>query len=74
MTEAAGSIRRPDDGGVGDDHGHHDAENDGARGKGWVVLCSTSETFDLMALRNGNFAPLCGGKITDITAGHVSKI
>ena len=62
------------DGGVGDDHGHHDANNDGARGKGWVVLCSTPETFDLMALRNGNFAPLCAGKITDITAGHVSKI
>ena len=39
------------DGGMGDDHGHHEAEGDGARGKGWVMLCSTPETFDLMALR-----------------------
>ena len=62
------------DGRMGGDHGHHDAENDGARGKGWVVLCATPETFDLMALRNGNFAPLCGGNAIDITAGHVSKI
>ncbi len=62
------------DGGSEGDHGHHEAEGDGARGKGWVVLCSTTEKFDLVALRNGNFAPLCGGKLTSITPGHVSKI
>ena len=62
------------DGGTADDHGHHEAANDGARGKGWVVLCATPQTFDLTALTNGNFAPLCSGAVIDITPGHVSKI
>lgn len=59
-------------GGHGGDH--HDADQDGARGQGWVVLCDTPQVFDLMALRNGNFAPLCNGKVTTTAAGHLSKI
>jgi hypothetical protein len=73
-ADAGASDAGVQDGGSGDDRGHHEADNDGARGKGWVVLCSTPETFDLMTLRNGNFAPLCAGKLTTLTPGHVSKI
>jgi hypothetical protein len=72
-ADAGASDAGVQDGGSGD-RGHHEADNDGARGKGWVVLCSTPETFDLMTLRNGNFAPLCAGKLTTLTPGHVSKI
>lgn len=73
-NENEGEHNDSDGGTDAGDHGHHDADNDGARGKGWVVLCSTPQVIDLMPLRNGVFTPLCGGKAIDITAGHVSKI
>jgi Domain of unknown function (DUF4382) len=56
---------------------HKDADDDGARGKGWVVLCSgTTQTFDLMQLRpdpTGKkvYAALCGSKTVTVPIGKI---
>lgn len=52
------------------------ADDDGARGKGWVVLCTGTQTFDLMALRplpSGEkvYAALCGGNKVTVPSGKV---
>lgn len=58
---------------------HKDADDDGARGKGWVVLCSgTPQTFDLMKLRpdpagNKVYASLCGTNAVTVPTGKVDK-
>lgn len=53
-----------------------DADQDGARGKGWTVLCTGTETFDLMKLQplpTGAkvYAALCGGNSATVPAGKV---
>jgi Domain of unknown function (DUF4382) len=59
---------------------HKDADDDGARGKGWVVLCSgTPQTFDLMTLRpdpTGTkvYAALCGSKTVTVPTGKIDKL
>jgi len=57
---------------------HKDADDDGARGKGWVVLCTGSQTFDLMKLRPAPtgekvWSALCGGATVTVPAGRVDK-
>lgn len=58
---------------------HQDADDDGARGKGWVVLCTGTQTFDLMTLRpltSGAkvFAALCSGKTATVTPGKIDAL
>ena len=67
---------QPADGGTATMNGHQDANDDGARGKGWVVLCSGPQTFDLMQLRptpTGQkiYASLCGGNAVSVPTGKV---
>lgn len=50
------------------------AQADGATGKGWVVLCTDVQTFDLLQYTNGRALPLCGGRSLTVAAGHVSQI
>jgi hypothetical protein len=58
---------------------HKDADDDGARGKGWVVLCTGTQTFDLMTLRPTTtgakvFAALCGGASVSVTPGKIDAL
>lgn len=55
---------------------HKDADDDGARGKGWVVLCTGAQTFDLMQLRPTStgtkvYASLCGGNAVTVPTGKI---
>jgi len=52
---------------------HPEAEKDGVRGKGWIVLCTAAQTFDLLALTNGRVAALCPQPI-DVAAGKIDEI
>jgi hypothetical protein len=57
---------------------HQDADDDGARGKGWVVLCTGTQTFDLMTLRPDPtgakvYAALCSGNAVTVPAGKVDE-
>jgi len=52
---------------------HPEAEQDGVRGKGWIVLCTGLQTFDLLSLTNGRFAALCPNPI-DVPAGKIDEI
>lgn len=47
---------------------------DGATGHGWIVLCSSEQTFDLLQLTNGTTLPLCGGQAINVPAGRISQI
>src|SRR5437773_2911397 len=51
-------VRIHDDGETTSAGGDASAQADGATGSGWVVLCSTEQTFDLLTLTNGATAPL----------------
>ena len=56
-----------------------DADDDGARGKGWVVLCTGAQTFDLMTLRplSGGakvYAALCGGNSASVPPGKIDAL
>ena len=64
------------DGGATATDGHQDATDDGSRGKGWVVLCSGAQVFDLMQLRPSPtgqkvYASLCGGNAVNVPTGKV---
>ena len=56
---------------------HADADNDGARGKGWVVLCTGTQTYDLMKLRPASgakvYASLCGGNAVTVPTGKIDE-
>ncbi|GAC1537349.1 MAG: hypothetical protein NVS2B9_03560 [Myxococcales bacterium] len=57
---------------------HKDADDDRARGKGWVVLCTGAQTFDLMKLRptpTGTkvYAPLCDGHAVTVPTGKIDE-
>ncbi|GAC1347260.1 MAG: hypothetical protein NVS2B9_16180 [Myxococcales bacterium] len=57
---------------------HKDADDDGARGKGWVVLCTGAQTYDLMKLRpdpTGKkvYAGLCGSNTVTVPTGKVDE-
>ena len=45
------------------------ATADGATGNGWIVLCSTVQTFDLLQLTNGRTMPLCGNQSITVPSG-----
>ncbi len=56
-----------------------DADDDGARGKGWVVLCTGTQTFDLMTLRPTTtgakvFTALCGGASATVAPGKIDAL
>lgn len=60
-----------------------DADKDGTDGAGWVVLCKVPQTFDLMQLTNGRFAPMCPTTLPDggvgsqelkVAAGRISQL
>src|ERR1700682_4329696 len=58
---------------------HKDADDDGARGKGWVVLSTSTQTFDLMTLRPTTtgakvFASLCAGQSATVAPGKIDAI
>ena len=55
------------------------ARSDGVRGKGWVVLCHGSTTFDLMTLRPNadgtkKYSALCGGSSVNVPPGKIDKL
>ena len=50
------------------------ATADGATGKGWIVLCSTVQKFDLLQLTNGRTMPLCGNQSITVPTGRVSQL
>src|SRR5438067_102697 len=67
-------VRIHDDGDSASGGGDAAAQADGATGAGWVVLCNDEQTFDLLQLRNGVMAGLCGGRTIDVAAGRVSQL
>lgn len=65
------------------DAGTADAAADGVDGKGWMVLCSETNQFDLLGLTGGVFAPVCTQKLADggtgeaeisVPAGRISQL
>ena len=67
-------VRIHDDGESTSAGGDAAAQADGATGSGWVVLCSTEQTFDLLTLTNGASTPLCGNAKVEVATGHVSQL
>ena len=67
-------VRVHDDGDASSSTGDTGATNDGAVGTGWMVLCSTEQTFDLLQLTNGATLPLCGDESVTVPTGHVSQL
>lgn len=56
------------------DGGSAGSDGDGADGAGWIVLCTETQTLDLLTLSGGKLAPLCGGKAIEVPAGNVSQV
>lgn len=63
--------------------GGPNAAQDGVDGPGWIVLCTDTQTVDLLQLTNGRFTPLCtraaadGGtesRPVDVPAGRISQL
>jgi hypothetical protein len=54
--------------------GDSTAGADGATGTGWVILCNSQQTFDLLQLTNGQTMPLCGGQAVEVVTGNISQI
>jgi hypothetical protein len=63
--------------------GGPDAASDGVDGRGWIVLCSDQRTYDLLALTNNRFVPLCTQTVADggseaaaisVPAGRISQV
>ncbi len=76
-------IRVHDDASSSVPDGGPNAAQDGVNGPGWIVLCTDTQTVDLMQLTNGRFTPLCtqaaadGGmesRPIDVPAGRISQL
>jgi hypothetical protein len=76
-------IRVHDDASSSVPDGGPNAAQDGVDGQGWIVLCTDTQTVDLMQLTNGRFTPLCtqavadGGmesRPIDVPAGRISQL
>lgn len=76
-------IRVHDDASSSVPDGGSDAARDGVDGRGWIVLCTDTQTVDLMKLTNGRFTPLCtrpaadGGfesRPIEVPAGRISQL
>src|SRR6266478_9422402 len=59
------------------------ASQDGNNGSGWIVLCTDTQTVDLLALTGGRFTPLCSQTAADggieavpvaVPAGNISQV
>lgn len=59
------------------------ASEDGSNGSGWIVLCTDTQTVDLLALTGGRFTPLCSQTAADggieevpvaVPAGTISQV
>ena len=59
------------------------ASEDGSNGSGWIVLCTDTQTIDLLSLTGGRFTPLCSRTATDggveevpvdVPAGNISQV
>jgi len=59
------------------------AAEDGGNGSGWIVLCTDTETIDLLSLTGGRFTPLCPRPLADggtesvpveVPAGNISQV
>jgi len=59
------------------------ATGDGSNGSGWIVLCTDTETIDLLSLTGGRFTPLCPRPLADggtenvaveVPAGNISQV
>jgi hypothetical protein len=59
------------------------AAGDGSNGSGWIVLCTDTETIDLLSLTGGRFTPLCPRLLADggtenvaveVPAGNISQV
>ncbi|TMA71667.1 MAG: DUF4382 domain-containing protein [Deltaproteobacteria bacterium] len=59
------------------------ASEDGSNASGWIVLCTDTQTIDLLSLTGGRFTPLCsrlaadGGveeMPVDVPAGNISQV
>jgi uncharacterized protein DUF4382 len=76
-------IRVHDDASSSVPDGGANAAQDGVNGQGWIVLCTDTQTVDLMQLTNGRFTPMCaqaaadGGmesRPIDVPAGRISQL
>ena len=76
-------IRVHDDASSSVPDGGPNAAQDGVNGQGWIVLCTDTQTVDLMQLTNGRFTPMCarpaadGGmesRPIDVPAGRISQL
>ncbi len=63
--------------------GGPNAAQDGVNGPGWIVLCTDTQTVDLMQLTNGRFTPVCTQAAADggmesrpitVPAGRISQL
>ncbi len=63
--------------------GGPNAAQDGVDGPGWIVLCTDTQTVDLMQLTNGRFTPVCTQAAADggmesrpitVPAGRISQL
>jgi hypothetical protein len=59
--------------GPGGEAKHPEADKDGVRGKGWIVLCTGTQTFDLLTLTNGRVAALCPSP-SEVPVGKIDEI
>ena len=59
------------------------ASEDGSNGSGWIVLCTDTQTIDLLSLTGGRFTPLCSHPAADggieevpvvVPAGNISQV
>jgi len=59
------------------------AAEDGSNGNGWIVVCTDTETIDLLSLTGGRFTPLCSRPLADggtenvaveVPAGNISQV
>ena len=59
------------------------ASQDGNNGSGWIVLCTDTQTIDLLSLTGGRFTPLCSRPAADggveevpvaVPAGNISQV
>ncbi len=59
------------------------ASQDGSNGSGWIVLCTDTQTIDLLSLTGGRFTPLCSRTAADggveevpvdVPAGNISQV
>jgi len=59
------------------------ASQDGSNGSGWIVLCTDTQTIDLLSLTGGRFTPLCSRPAADggveevpvaVPAGNISQV